>query len=157
MHSLSGEPNHESENVIPQFEIVTTMEDDNLARSQVEACKTLKTPNLFIRVISSEDIWPFVSILDGNTMIELMKRISDIELNTEEAKEKWNKSIPFRERMKQYSNSQIKKIAEANLKKLLEEVNVKQMESEFDTRLSIRQEESKDKSAPSGMVWSLYW
>ena len=145
MHSLSGEPNHESENVIPQFGIVTTMVDDNLARSQVEACKTLKTPNLLIRVISSEDIWSFVSILDGNTMIELMKRIGDIESNTEEAKEKWNKSIPFRKRMKQYSNSQIKKIAEANLKKLLEEVDVKQMESEFDTRLSIRQEESKDR------------
>ena len=59
--------------------------------------------------------------------------------------------------MKQYSNSQIKKIAEDNLKELLEEVDVKQMDSEFDTRLSIRQEESKDKSTPSGMVWSLYW
>ena len=140
MHSLSGGPNHKSENVIPQFGIVTTMVDDNLVRSQVETCKTLKTSNLLIRVISSEDICPFVSILDDNAMIELMKRIGDIESNTEEAKEKWNKSIPFRERMKQYSNFQIKKITEDKLKELLDEVDVKQMESEFDTILSIRQE-----------------
>ena len=89
-------------------------------------------------------------------MTEIINLIENIKLSIGKLKEQWIRSNPLLERIKQHLNDLIKETKEASLKELLEKIDSKRIESEFEDRLHIK-EESKGVSVPANMAWFISW